>query len=125
MSAPAETGWDMYDPRMTVKAEAAEIITKGYACYIASDGKAYLCDNSVNNMFHGCALQTVAAGEKVTLVTHGRLYTTVAQTIGNKAKSTTSSGGAVPSTTLSGIVCGTAIAAYLIQIHAEPASNNA
>jgi len=121
---PSENGWDMYEPRSTIKAEAAEAIKACYACYIASDGKAYLCDNTVNNMVHGVALKAVAAGEQVVLVTHGRLYVTILQTIGNKAKVTTSSGGNVPSTTLSGVTCGSAIGAYLVLVHVEPASNN-
>ena len=121
---PSEVGWDMYDPRTTIKVEAAEDLGIGKGCYIASDGKAYLDDNSVSNMVHGVPLKSVKAGEQVVLVTHGRLYTTVLQTIGNKAKVSTASGGAVISTTLSGVTAGFAIGAYLIMVHIEPASNN-
>jgi hypothetical protein len=122
---PAEVGWDMYDPRSTIKAEAAEAITAGYACYIHTDGKAYLDDNSVNNQVHGVALIDAAVGELVTLVTHGRLYTTATQTIGNKAKVSNQAGGGLPSTAGSGTAtAGFAIDTYLIMIHIEPQGNN-
>lgn len=124
MGAPSAISWDMYDPRSTIKAQAAEDIAAGYACYIASDGKAYLCDDGVNNQVHGVALKATSSGEKVTLITHGRLNVIIAQTIGNKAKVTTASGGNSPSTTLSGVCAGFAIAAYVVFVHIEPASNN-
>lgn len=124
MGAPSEVSWDMYDPRTTIKVEAAEDLKAGYACYIASNGKAYHCDDSINNQFHGCALKATSSGDKVTLVTHGRLNVIIAQTIGNKAKVTTSSGGNTPSTTLSGVAAGFAIAEYVVFVHAEPQGNN-
>jgi len=117
--------WDMYDPRTTIKAEAVEAIPACYGCYIASDGKAYLDDNTINNQVHGVSLQAVAAGEKVCLVTHGRLNVDTTQTIGNKAKVSNQSGGGVPGTDKSGTcTAGFAIAAKVVMVHIEPQGNN-
>jgi len=117
--------WDMYDPRTTIKAEAVEDIAACYGCYIAPDGKAYLDDNAVNNQVHGVSLKGVKAGEKVVLVTHGRLNVDADQTIGNKAKVVATSGGGVPSTAAGGTaVVGFAIATRVVMVHIEPQGNN-
>lgn len=117
--------WDMYDPRTTIKAEAVEAIAACYGCYIASNGKAYLCDDSVNNQVHGVSLKAVGLGEKVTLVTHGRLNVDVTQTIGNKANVSNQEGGGVPGTDKAGSAkVGFAIAAKVVMVHIEPQGNN-
>jgi len=116
--------WDMYDPRSTIKAEAAETIPACYGCRVFTDGKAYLCDDGVSNMVHGVNLQAVVAGEKATLVTHGRLNVDTTQTIGNKAKVSNQAGGGVPGTDKAGVTCGFAIAAKVVMVHVEPQGNN-
>lgn len=125
MSAVEAVGWDMYQPRSTIKVEAAEAIGKGECCYILNtDGLAYLCDAGENNKCHGVALNGVAAGEMVTLVTDGRLRVATAQTIGNQAFSGNINGGTAPTTTLAtGIVVGMAIADYLVLVRIVPSLN--
>jgi len=65
-------GWDMYDPRLTVKATLAEDLPIGGCGWIDTDGLIYASDNSQSRC-HGCALEAGVAGEKVVLVTYGRL----------------------------------------------------
>lgn len=115
------TGWDMYDPRNSLKAEAAEAISMGEGCYINNDGLIYICDNIVTDKCHGYALTDAADGDMLVLVTHGRLRVQTAQTQGNKAYSGNFAGGTAPSTTfVTGIVVGTAIEEYLVWVHIEP-----
>jgi len=114
-------GWDMYDPRMTLKAVTAEAITKGACCYIHTDGLIYLSDDSEDRI-HGCALTTEAAGSELVLVTHGRLKVVDTNTIGNLAYGQANAGGSVPNTTVAGQVCGFCIAATMIFVHIDSPS---
>lgn len=125
MSAVVATGWDMYSPRSTIKRVAAEAIGVGECCYILNtDGLAYLCDAGENNKCHGVALNAVAAGEYVTLVTEGRLRVQTSQTIGNRAFSGNIAGGTAPTTTLAtGVVVGMAIEEFLVLVRIMPSLN--
>ena len=114
-------GWDMYDPRMTLKGVTAEDITKGCCCWIGSNGLIYLTDNIINTV-HGCALTTEAAGNELVLVTHGRLKVVDTNTIGALAKGQQNDGGSVPNTNSAGQVCGFCIAAKMIFVHIDSVS---
>jgi len=111
--AVASQGISMYDIRTSVKAVAAEAITQGFSCYIHTDGLAYRCDNGKSDVCHGWALNTVAAGDMVTLVTTCRMEVDTVQTIGARIYSGNVAAGSAPSTTLTanGVVCGYAISA--------------
>jgi len=119
MPAPSEISWDMYEPRTTLKAIAAEDMTRGESAYISTDGLAYVTDNTKSDQFNGCVLKDTLAGEEVVLVTHGRLNVTALQTIGGKAVVSNASGGGPPGTAAGGTAAaGFAISAYLLFIHA-------
>lgn len=118
MAADDLVRWDMYDPRLTIKAIAGGAIDRGDSCFVHTDGKAYVTDNGENAKFHGCALKDTLINEMVTLVTHGRLYVKETQTIGGKAMVMQTAGGGPPGTDKSGTACaGYAIAANLVFIH--------
>jgi len=112
-------GVDMYDPRTTLKAVAAEDIGLGESVYIHTDGLAYLVDNGKYDVMHGVALKATSSGEYVTIVTQARLRVGTTQTIGARIYTGAASGGSAPSTTLSatGVVCGFATAANYIYVN--------
>lgn len=114
-------GWDMYDPRMTIKAVTAEDIEKGACCWVHTDGLIYLTDN-IDNTVQGCALTTEASGNELVLVTHGRLKVVDTNTIGALVYGQQNNGGSVPNTTNAGNVCGFCIAADLIFVHIDSVS---
>ena len=114
-------GWDMYDPRMTLKAVTAEDITKGACCWIAANGLVYLTDN-LDNTVQGCALTTEAEGNEIVLVTHGRLKVVDDNTIGALAYAQQNDGGSVPNTNNAGQVCGFCIAVDMIFVHIDAVS---
>ncbi|GAG95137.1 unnamed protein product [marine sediment metagenome] len=122
-------GWDMYDPRLTLKANVKQYFDDGttvYAiaigdcCYIDGNGLIQLSDADKSTV-HGCALMAAVGGDELTLVTHGRLRMVTAQTPGDDIKSDNTEadgGGEPPSTTnATGSVCGYAISAYLVWVH--------
>lgn len=120
MPAPSEVSWDMYDPRMTLRGivDALDTLTRGEACYFHTDGTIRSCDNGKSDLFHGCALKDYAAGTMATLITHGRLNVTTAQTIAGEALVPNTSGGGPPDTAGGGsAVAGWAYATYAIFIH--------
>ena len=114
-------GWDMYDPRMTLKAAAAEAISVGECCWIHTDGLIYISDN-IEDRVHGCALTTAAIGDELVLVTHGRLKVVDTNTIGNLAYGQADANGSAPNTTAAGQVCGFCIAADMIFVHIDSPS---
>ncbi len=114
-------GWDMYDPRMTLKAVTAEAITMGTCCWIDTDGLVYLTDNGEDRI-HGCALTTEAAGNEIVLVTHGRLKVVDTNTIGALIYGQQNAGGSVPNTTTTGQICGFSIEATLLFVHIDSPS---
>jgi len=119
-------GIEMYDPRDTIKAEAAETIHLGDCVRIASDGKAYVVDNGKSDVCHGVSLEAAVAGDKITILTRARMYITTSQTAGARIYTGAVSGGSAPSTTLSGggIVCGFAISTHVVYFMAPtPAAN--
>lgn len=115
-------GWDMYDPRMTIKATVnADVVKvyKGYACQINSSGEI-IVDLSGDDRVHGLALTDANPGDKLVIVTHGRLKTVHAQdTIGDIAYGGTDADGCTPDTILTGTPCGWAIEEYLLFIHID------
>jgi len=126
MSAVTCYGIDMYDPRTSLKAEAAEDIGMGESVRISTDGKAYLVDNGKSDVMHGVALKATSSGDKVTIVTQARLHLATTQTIGARIYTGGVSGGSAPSTTLSatGVVCGFAISANTVYVNVPtPAAN--
>lgn len=123
-------GWDMYDPRLTIKGKAATAFEIGYCGYIkSSDGLLYATATDFNGSavetVHGCALKKAAIDDELVLITHGRLKMVTEQTEGNLIKGPTvtdSEGVSPPSTTLTGRTCGFAIEDYLVFVHIDNAS---
>ena len=101
-------GIAFYDPRHSIKAEAAETIPLGASCRLASDGKIYVVDNSKSDVCHGFALEAAVAGQQLTLVGYCRMKVSATQTIGARVYTGAVSGGSAPSTTLSasGLIVG-------------------
>ena len=118
-------GWDMYDPRMTLKGTvvSTDTLFVGACCYIDSDGYINLTDNGEDKV-HGCALTAANPGTEVTLVTHGRLKvaTTPANTKGALAYGQNAAGGNVPFTNTNGHIVGFCIEADLLFIHIDSES---
>lgn len=61
---------------LTLPLEAGEALVGGYACYIKSDGKAWLAGTAVATgtnavQFDGFAMRDYAAGDAVTLIGQG------------------------------------------------------
>src|SRR5512139_2772417 len=60
---------------LTMPVEAGEAIVAGYACYIKSDGKAWLASTAATGTtavkFDGFAVRDYAAGDAVTLIGQG------------------------------------------------------
>ena len=116
-------GWDMYDPRMTLKGEAGEDdIGIGACCWISStNGEIYLSDDATS-IIHGCALTEANDGDELVLVTHGRLRVTDSNTPGINVYGQLNAGGSAPNDTISGAVCGFSIENYLIFVHIDSVS---
>jgi len=115
-------GWDMYDPRMTLKGTAGEDgIEVGVCCWIHTDGLIYLTDN-IQDRIHGCALTAANEGDELTLITHGRLKVVDTNTIGALIYGQANAGGSVPNTTVAGQVCGFSIEADLLFVHIDSVS---
>ncbi len=108
-------GWDMYDPRLTIKGKAAEALSLGDCAYIHTDGLIYYTDATED--IDGCALKAVAVGEEVTLVTHGRLRMVTAQTPGSAVQGPNGGSGTPPDDGGGGRICGMVISTYLILVH--------
>ena len=117
-------GWDMYDPRMTVKAtvKSDQTIDIGDCCWIDSNGLINVSDTDQDRC-HGCALEAATGGDELTLVTHGRLKMVTAQEEGNLvyAQDTTALIGSPPDDTQAASYApvGFAIEEYLIQVHID------
>ena len=115
-------GWDMYDPRMTLKGEAGEDdIGIGACCWFSGNGEIYLTDN-VQSRVHGCALTMADDGDELVLVTHGRLRVPDTNTMGALVYGQDNEGGSAPNVITSGNVCGFAIEANLIFVHIDSPS---
>jgi hypothetical protein len=108
-------GWDMYDPRLTIKGRAAEALGLGDCAYLHTDGLIYYTDATED--VHGCALKAVEIDDEVTLVTHGRLRMVTAQTPGNPVMGPNGGSGTPPDDGGGGRLCGMAIETYLILVH--------
>lgn len=117
-------GWDMYDPRTTIKATvlASETIYLGDACRIDSDG--YITnDLNATDRIHGLALTGAVGGDELVLVTHGRLKVVDTQTnVGDLVMGGTEVNGSSPNTEAGGQACGWAISAKLLFIHVDNVS---
>lgn len=107
-------GWDMYDPRLTVKGTALEVIHLGDCCYIDADGVRY---TDATEKINGCALKAYAIGDEVTLITHGRLRMVTAQVPGAEVSGPNGGTGTPPDDAGGGRACGFAIEEYLIFVH--------
>jgi len=114
-------GWDMYDPRLTIKGKAAEALGLGDCAYIHTDGLIYYTD--AETKINGCALKAVAVDDEVTLITHGRLRMVTAQTPGAQVKGPSGGSGTPPDDGGAGLVCGFAIEEYLIFVHIDSVSS--
>jgi len=131
---PVAVGWDMYDPRMTIKATVAMLGTDtaaafdidiGDCCFINGSGEIEVTDHSVSKT-HGCALMAAEGGDELVLITHGRLKMVTEQTPGALVypQDTAVDVGSPPDDTLYSTMppCGFAIEAYLIFVHIDNAS---
>jgi len=117
-------GWDMYDPRLTLKGTAGEDdIEVGACCWISgSYGEIFLTDDAMS-IVHGCALTRADEGDELVLVTHGRLRVPDDNTIGAAVYGQINPGrGSAPNVTVSGNVCGFAIESNLLFVHIDQAS---
>jgi len=108
-------GWDMYDPRLTVKGTCSDALEIGWCAFIHTDGLIYYSGST--QTVHGCALKEAAVDDEVTLVTHGRLRMVTAQNKGVVVKGPTSGSGSPPDDGLTGKICGYSIEEYLIFVH--------
>jgi len=124
VDAAEAVGWDMYDPRMTIKAtvKTGETVGIGDCCYIDSNGFINVSDTTIDKT-HGCALMAANAGDELVLVTHGRLRMVTEQTPAAfvYAQDTIAGTGSPPDDTqASGYEpVGFAIEAYLIFVHID------
>lgn len=118
-------GWDMYDPRLTVKAVLAEALGIGDCGFIHTDGLIYASDDNQSRC-HGCALEAGAVDDMIVLVTHGRLRMVTAQTPGAPVYTQHAGAGvgSPPDDTDPGShnPVGFAIEAYLIFVHVDGAN---
>ena len=128
-------GWDMYDPRLTVKATvaalgaqtaAAFVIDIGDCCYIDGNGDIQVSETTQDRC-HGCALMAAEGGDELVLVTHGRLKMVTAQTPGNDVMSPHAGAdvGQPPSDGGAGQVVGFAVEEYLIVVNIDSVSTAA
>jgi len=112
-------GWDMYDPRLTLKGEAGEDdIEVGACCHISTNGEIWLTDNNTS-IVHGCALTSADDGDELVLVTHGRLRVATSNTPGAQVYGQINDGGSVPDDNAEGNVVGFAIENYLVFVHID------
>ena len=123
MPTYSAVGWDMYDPRMTLKATvvSTDTLFVGACCYIDANGYINLSDNGEDRI-HGCALTAANPGDEVVLVTHGRLKVVDTNTIGALIYGQQNAGGTVPNTTTTGQICGFSIEATLLFVHIDSPS---
>jgi len=99
-------GWDMYDPRMTLKGTLVETVHLGDCCYIAADGIHF---TDATETIHGCALMAGVLGDEIVLITHGRLKMVDIQVPGVLVYGPDGGSGAPPDESGAGKVCGFAI----------------
>ncbi len=124
VDAKVAVGWDMYDPRMTLKAtvKTGETVGIGDCCYIDSNGFINVSDTDEDKT-HGCALMAANALDELVLVTHGRLKMETEQTPGALVypQDTASGTGSPPDDARAGTeeAVGFAIEAYLIFVHID------
>lgn len=117
------TGWEMYDLRSTVKGQVYnETILIGQCCYIDANG-INLSDDDASKC-HGVALKNAVAGDKLVLVTEGRLLVQTAQVPGADVKSPKegSGVGSAPDDGGTGSKVGFATAEYVIQVNIDSVS---
>jgi len=125
-------GWDMYDPRLTVKAMvallgaqtgAAFTVGIGDCCYIDGNGAIQVSEDTEDKC-HGCALEAAVGGDELVLVTHGRLRMVTAQTPGGNVMSPHAGAdtGAPPDDAGAGPIVGFAAETYLIIVHIDSVS---
>ena len=119
-------GWDMYDPRMTLKATVATGVTVhlGYCCRINVSGEIVvdLSGGGTEERVHGCALTAAGAGDELVLVTHGRLKVVDTQIMGDLVWGQEEANGSCPNTLELGKQIGFAISADLIFVHIDTTS---
>lgn len=116
-------GVDMYDPRLTLKAVAAETIGIGMCVYIHSDGLVYVSDTDQDKC-HGVALKAYVAGEQVTICTRARITVTTNQTPGANVNSQqlASGVGSAPDDGGAGPIVGWAMTATVIIVNIDSVS---
>jgi len=119
-------GWDMYDPRMTLKATVATGVTVnlGYCCRINNVGEIVvdLSGGGAEERVHGCALTAAGAGDELVRVTHGRLKVVDTQIMGDLVYGQQEANGSCPNTAGNGKQVGFAVAADLIFVHIDTTS---
>jgi len=124
VAAAEAVGWDMYDPRMTLKAtvKTGQTVGIGDCCYIDGNGVINVSDTDEDKC-HGCALMAATGGDELVLITHGRLKMVTEQIPGALVypQDTTADIGSPPDDLLTGTIepCGFAIEAYLIFVHID------
>ena len=125
-------GWDMYDPRLTIKATVAALGAQGGAaftidigdcCYIDGNGAIQVSEDTEDKC-HGCALKAAVGGDELVLITHGRLKMVTAQTPGHNVYSQHAGQdtGSPPDDTSAGPIVGFAAEEYLIVVHIDSVS---
>lgn len=115
-------GIELYDPRHTVKAIAAENLLMGVCCYIGDDGLVYAIDDNFSAVCHGITLKAYDSGERVTLLTQARIRVGTAMTPGDMlytgAETAADPNGSAPQTISgSGVKCGFAITSTKLFVH--------
>ncbi len=130
--AVVAVGWDMYDPRLTIKATVAALgaqtaaaftIDIGDCCYIDGNGDIQVSEDTQDRC-HGCALMAAEGGDELVLVTHGRLKMETAQTPGADVMSPHAGAdvGQPPDDGGAGPVVGFAVEEYLIVVNIDSVS---
>lgn len=118
-------GWDMYDPRLTIKAEVytGETVGIGDCCYIDGNGYINVSDTDEDKC-HGCALEAATAGDMLVLVTNGRLRMVTAQTPGANVNSSQGASGTgnPPDDGGAGPIVGFAVEEYLVFVNIDSVS---
>ncbi|TEU08468.1 hypothetical protein E3J20_08520 [Candidatus Bathyarchaeota archaeon] len=125
-------GWDMYDPRLSIKATVAALgaqtaaaftIDIGDCCYIDGNGEIQVSETTEDKC-HGCALMAATGGDELVLITHGRLKMVTAQTPGSDVKSPHAGAdvGQPPDDGGGGQVVGFAVEEYLIVVNISATS---
>jgi hypothetical protein len=127
-------GWDMYDPRLTIKATvaalgaqggAAFLIDIGDCCYIDGSGDIQVSEDTEDKC-HGCALMAASGGDELVLITHGRLKMETAMTPGSNVFSNHAgqdTGSPPVDTSVGGSpIVGFAVEEYLIVVNIDSVS---